>query len=112
MKHGKGAPQAPDQHDSKPSDIEANVPTTSLRGVLSSLKKPADNKYFRNLGSDGVFRILTYLPSPPDEPTPIAVYDGVPLSPPQIKAYLDRQPWSRELEELFRGVDGRTVPQG
>jgi hypothetical protein len=75
-------------------------------------RKPADNKYFRCLCDDGVFRILTWLPTPPDQPTGIAVYDALPLSPFYIKAYLDRHEWSQKKEDTFRGVDGRRVPTG
>lgn len=92
-------------------DVGPASPTKSLREFLASLQKPPDGKYFRSLCSDGVFRILTYLPTPPDLPTGIAVYDGLPMSPDLIKAYLDRKPWNQETEDRFRGVDGRSVPQ-
>jgi hypothetical protein len=62
----------------------------SLRDILATLRKPADGKYFRCLCDDGVFRILAWLPTPPDQPTGISVYDALPLSPFYIKAYLDR----------------------
>lgn len=86
-------------------------PTNSLREFLASLRKPPDGKYFRSLCSDGVFRILIYLPTRPDLPTGISVYDGLPMSPDLIKAYLDRKAWNQETENRFRGVDGRRVPQ-
>ena len=86
-------------------------PTNSLHDFLASLKKPQDGKYFRSLCNDGVFRILTWLPTPPGLPTGIAVYDGLPMSPDLIKAYLDRKPWNQETEDRFRGVDGRKIPQ-
>jgi hypothetical protein len=50
--------------------------TQSLKDFLATLQKPADNKCFRSLGTDGIYRILTYLPGPSDQPTSIAVYDG------------------------------------
>jgi DNA-binding transcriptional MerR regulator len=37
------------------------------------------------------------------------VLDAVGFSPAQIKAMLDAQPWSQEIEDLYRGVDGRKV---
>jgi len=37
------------------------------------------------------------------------VLDAVGFSPAQIKAMLDMQPWSQEIEDLYRGVDGRKV---
>jgi hypothetical protein len=50
--------------------------TQSLKDFLATLQRPADNKCFRSLGTDGIYRILTYLPGPLDQPTGIAVYDG------------------------------------
>jgi hypothetical protein len=122
---GKDVTQSPNQLKPKESNInEANVtgvtssddaepasPINPLRDFLASLKKPPDGKYFRSLCGDGVFRILTWLSTPPDLPTGIAVYDGLPMSPDLIKAYLDRKPWNQETEDRFRGVDGRRVPQ-
>jgi hypothetical protein len=121
----KGVTQSLNQPEPKDSNSnEANVTgisssnstgsvisTNSLREFLASLQKPPDGKYFRSLCSDGVFRILTWQPTPPDLPTGIAMYDGLPMSPDLIKAYLDRKPWNQETEDRFRGVDGRTVPQ-
>jgi hypothetical protein len=93
------------------SSVDQDIPVQSLRDLLATLKKPADNKYFRCLCDDGVFRILTWLPTPLAQPTGIAVYDTLPLSPFYIKAYLDRHEWSQKKEDTFRGVDGRRVPQ-
>jgi len=125
LKPSKDVTQSPKQLKPKESNSnEAKVtgvtssddagpasPTNSLREFLLSLQKPPDGKYFRSLCSDGVFRILTWLSTPPDLPTGIAVYDGLPMSPDLIKAYLDRKPWKQETEDRFRGVDGRRVPQ-
>jgi hypothetical protein len=83
----------------------------SLRDILATLRKPADGKYFRCLCDDGMFRILAWLPTPPDQPTGISVYDALPLSPFYIKAYLDRHGWRQGNEDTFRGSDGRTVPK-
>ncbi|KAJ4373423.1 hypothetical protein N0V83_003718 [Neocucurbitaria cava] len=72
---------------------------------------PADGQCFDDLGSDGVYRVLQWLPTPPDQPTGIKVYDARPMPPELIKVFLDRQSWSQETEDRFRGVDGRAVPQ-
>ncbi len=40
-----------------------------------------------------------------------AVIDAVPLRPNLIKAYLDRYPFDQEIEDMYRGVDGTTVPR-
>jgi hypothetical protein len=93
------------------SSADQGLQVQSLRDLLATLKKPADGKYFRCLCDDGVFRILIYSPTPPDQPTGIAVYDALPLSPFYIKAYLDRHEWSQKKEDTFRGVDGRRVPR-
>jgi hypothetical protein len=104
----------PENDEAKASTVSSagqSLPVQSLRDLLITLKRPADNKCFRSLGRDGVFRILIWLPTPPDQPTGIAVYDALPLSPFYIKAYLDRHEWSQKKEDAFRGVDGRRVPQ-
>ncbi|KAN0089046.1 hypothetical protein V8E51_019306 [Hyaloscypha variabilis] len=54
------------------------------------------------LGDDGVMR--SYGGSPER-----IVLDAVGFSPANIKSMLDRQPWSQECEDTFRGVDGRKV---
>lgn len=82
-----------------------------FRVLIASLLSPADGKCFDDLGSDGVWRVLQWLPTPPDQPTGIKVYDAKPMSPEMIKVHLDTQPWSKAVEDRFRGVDGRAVPQ-
>jgi len=54
------------------------------------------------MGDDGVMRSFG---RPPER----LVLDAVGLSPEQIKAMLDTQPWSQEIENLYRGVNGRKV---
>jgi len=54
------------------------------------------------LCDDGVMRFFT-------GPSTRDVLDAVPLSPTQIKQYLDLGPWTQEQEDRFRGVDGRKV---
>jgi len=96
-----------------PSVDTAPLDTLSqLRALVTSLKKPPNGKGFRCMCKDGVLRRLHFLPTPPDHPTKIAVYDAIPLSPEMLKMFLDRQmPWSQEVEYRFRGVDGTSVPQ-
>jgi hypothetical protein len=94
-----------------PAKDSAAERTDQLRALLASLRRPPDRKYFQALGSDGVVRILRYLPTPPDQPTGIEVYDGKPMSPELIKVYLDGGPWSQAAEDRFGGVDGRAVPR-
>ena len=57
MERGNMLSKAPDKYASKHTDEEAEEvaddaepsdPTSSLRAVLASLKKPADNEYFRH----------------------------------------------------------------
>lgn len=103
--------------DSSPHNAGTNeiTPPAKARDPLSafvlSVQSPPDGNCFDMLGSDGVWRVLQYLPGPPDEPTGIQVYDAKPMSPELIKKYLDTRLWRQELEDRFRGVDGRTVPQ-
>lgn len=54
------------------------------------------------MSPDGIMRSL----GPP--PKRIVV-DAIDLSPAQIEQTLDMQPWSQEIEDKFRGVDGRKV---
>ncbi|KAJ4369924.1 hypothetical protein N0V83_005688 [Neocucurbitaria cava] len=123
--HGTDRSQPPNQPQQKePNEHTPKLPdanlsagsghtsqTSNLRDFLASLKAPADRKFFQALGKDGVLRNLCFLPTPPDQPTGITVYDAKPMSPELIKAYLDRQPWSQATEDRFRGVDGRLVAQ-
>jgi hypothetical protein len=90
---------------------ESDRPKDPLRDFVVSTGNPREGNCFDMLGSDGVWRVLQWLPGPPDQPTGVAVYDAKPMPPELIKMYLDTRPWRQELEDRFRGVDGRTVPQ-
>jgi hypothetical protein len=79
--------------------------------LVRSLRSPEDGKCIDHVGKDGVYRVLHYLPTPPDQVTEIEIYDAKPMSPEMIKAYLDMSPWRQEVEDRFRGVDGRTVSE-
>lgn len=54
------------------------------------------------LSKDGVLRLLT---------ADRDVIDAVALAPKHIKAMLDRMLFSQEAENIWRGVDGTTVPK-
>jgi hypothetical protein len=82
-----------------------------FNALVRSLQKPADRKCISMICTDGVYRVLHYLPTPPDQPTRYEIYDAKPMSPEMIKAYLDTLPWSQAKEDQFRGADGRTIPQ-
>ncbi|KAH8704612.1 hypothetical protein GQ44DRAFT_819371 [Phaeosphaeriaceae sp. PMI808] len=85
------------QHIAQVSDADPSVksvptdPLSQLRALVATMKKPADRSYFQVLCKDGILRNLCFLPTPPDQPTEIAVYDGKPLSPELLKAYLGRR---------------------
>lgn len=105
-----------DNEASKPTDDESQSqtqlnPKDQLREVIRSLKTPADRKCFEYLASDGILRVIQWLPTPPDQISRFAIYDAVPLSPEMMKILLDQEPWSQEKEDRFRGVDGRKVPR-
>jgi hypothetical protein len=55
-----------------------------------------------SLGKDGILRSLT---------ADRVVIDAVPLPPRLIKAHLDRFLYSKEKEDVFRGVDGMQTPR-
>ncbi|KAH9875221.1 hypothetical protein J1614_004712, partial [Plenodomus biglobosus] len=82
-----------------------------LGAMFSSSQMPADRKCIHLICTDGVYRVLHYLPTPPNQPTDYEIYDAKPMSPEMIKAYLDTRPWSQEREDRFRGADGRRIPQ-
>ena len=67
---------------------------------MFSLKRDPQGMF--DLGSDGVLRSF-------DGPYKHNVIDAVGLTPAQIKELLDARPWSQEIEDKFRGVDGRQV---
>jgi hypothetical protein len=93
----------------RPAQTESG--TDQFRAMINSLRTPADRKCVHLISPDGVYRVLHYLPTPPDQPTEYEIYDAKPMSPEMIKAYLDRKRWSQATEDKFRGADGRTIPQ-
>jgi hypothetical protein len=71
----------PENDEAKASAVSSpdqSPPVQSLRDLLATLKRPSDIKCFRSLGKGGVFKILTWLHTPPVQPTSIAVYDALP----------------------------------
>jgi hypothetical protein len=109
------SPEKSAQHEAERSEIippaKLDTGKDQLLAMIASLRSPADGDCIDDVGSDGVYRVLRYLPTPPDEPTGFEVYDAKPMSPEMIKAFLDTRPWSQAVEDRFRGADGRTVPQ-
>ena len=55
-----------------------------------------------SLGKDGILRSLT---------ADRVVIDTMALPPRLIKAHLDRLPYSKGMEDKFRGVDGTQTPR-
>jgi hypothetical protein len=120
FKHGD---QGPDQlelirsaqnEDSKsvtPRPAHVETGKEQFNALISSMQRPADRKCISMICTDGVCRVLHYLPTPPDLPTDYEIYDAKPMSPAMIKAYLDTRRWSQATEDRFRGADGRTIPQ-
>jgi hypothetical protein len=73
-----------------------------LSEILRTAKQDPTLKGISHLGSDGIYRCLT---------ADRDVVDAIPLTPPLIKALLDRFPYSEESEKKFRGVDGTKTPK-
>jgi hypothetical protein len=93
----------------RPAQVETGI--DQFRAMINSLRVPADRKCFHLISADGVYRVLHYLATPPDQPTDYEIHDAKPMSPEMIKAYLDTKRWSQAREDKFRGADGRTIPQ-
>lgn len=79
--------------------------------MFKSAKHHEDRHCIGCIGKDGVYRVIHYLPGPPDQISNYEIYDAKPMSPEMIKAWLDRQPWKQETEDKYRGADGRTIPE-
>ncbi|EAT78043.1 hypothetical protein HBH56_203050 [Parastagonospora nodorum] len=119
----KQGDQGPDQlelrrsaqnEDSKsvtPQPDHVETGKEQFNALTRSMQTPADRKCISMVCTDGVYRVLHYLPTPPDLPTDYEIYDAKPMSPSMIKAYLDTRRWSQATEDRFRGADGRTIPQ-
>jgi hypothetical protein len=103
--------QDKDEKSETPRPAQVETGTDQFRAMINSLRTPADRKCVHLISTDGVYRVLRYLPTPSDQPTEYEIYDAKPMSPEMIKAYLDRKRWSQATEDKFRGVDGRTIPQ-
>ncbi|KAB8259287.1 hypothetical protein BDV32DRAFT_150610 [Aspergillus pseudonomiae] len=72
-----------------------------LSNIIRNLKASRDSAAFL-LGTDGVLRSLT---------GDYDVIDAIGLPPRLIKAFLDRDVFDQEIEDMFRGSDGTKVPQ-
>ena len=93
----------------RPAHVETGK--EQFNTLVRSMQTPADRKCISIVCTDGVYRILHYLPTLPNLPTDYEIYDAKPMSPAMIKAYLDTRRWSQATEDQFRGADGRTIPQ-
>jgi hypothetical protein len=93
----------------RPAQVETGK--HQFNALFRSLQRPADKKCVTMICTDGVCRVIHYLPTPPDQPTDYEIYDAKPMSPEMIKAFLDTRPWNQEKEDRFRGADGRKLPQ-
>ncbi|RDA93580.1 hypothetical protein CP533_6167 [Ophiocordyceps camponoti-saundersi (nom. inval.)] len=87
-----------------PPDSQAQVSQhqKELSKILKGIKHDVTLLGVLSLGKDGILRSLT---------ADRQVVDAVALSPPLIKAMLDRMPFDRQNEIDYRGVDGRNVPR-
>jgi hypothetical protein len=105
------SPQNKDGKSDITRPMQVETGKDQFNALVRSLQRPADRKCISMMCTDGVYRVLHYLPTPPDQPTIYEIYDAKPMSPEMIKAYLDTLPWSQAKEDQFRGADGRTIPQ-
>ncbi|KAJ4313405.1 hypothetical protein N0V84_009434 [Fusarium piperis] len=80
----------PDPKDLSPEQHE-------LSEIMLKMKDDPTLMGIRMLGKDGIFRSLDVDRN---------VVDAAALTPPLIKALLDRMPYDAESEKTFRGVDG------
>ncbi|PHH90092.1 hypothetical protein CDD83_4549 [Cordyceps sp. RAO-2017] len=73
-----------------------------LNQILKRIKHDVTLLGVLSLGKDGILRSLT---------ASREVVDAVALTPPLIKAMLDRMPFDPQNEVDYRGVDGTNVPR-
>lgn len=91
--------------------VQAQTGREQLNAMFKLSKHHEDRHCIGSIGTDGVYRVIHYLPGPPDQISDYEIYDAKPMSPEMIKAWLDTRPWKQETEDKYRGADGRTVPQ-
>ncbi|RCI09173.1 hypothetical protein L249_1503 [Ophiocordyceps polyrhachis-furcata BCC 54312] len=85
-----------------PPEPQVSQHQKELGKILKGIKHDVTLLGVLSLGKDGVLRSLT---------ADRQVVDAVALSPPLIKAMLDRTPFNPQNEIDYRGVDGREVPR-
>ncbi|KAF5866826.1 hypothetical protein ETB97_008630 [Aspergillus alliaceus] len=73
-----------------------------LSNIMRNLQSSTDGTAAFVMGTDGVLRTLT---------SDYDVIDAIGLPPRLIKAFLDRDTFDQEIEDMFRGADGTKVPQ-
>ncbi|PFH60159.1 hypothetical protein XA68_11373 [Ophiocordyceps unilateralis] len=91
-----------DQVPSTESKSEISQYQVQLSQILKNIKHDVTLLGVLSLGKDGILRSLT---------ADREVVDAVALSPPLIKAMLDRMPFNPQNEMDYRGVDGTKVPR-
>ncbi|PHH74644.1 hypothetical protein CDD80_2949 [Ophiocordyceps camponoti-rufipedis] len=99
------------QAESLPKEVATDAPDSNqdisqhqrqLSQILKDIKHDVTLLGVLSLGKDGILRSLT---------ADRQVVDAVALSPPLIKAMLDRMPFNPQNEIDYRGVDGTNVPR-
>ncbi|KAI4952516.1 hypothetical protein J4E91_002988 [Alternaria rosae] len=101
----------PNSNNGVSQPVQAQTGREQLNAMFKSSKRHEDRHCIGSIGTDGVYRVIHYLPGPPDQISDYEIYDAKPMSPEMIKAWLDTRPWKQETEDKYRGADGRTVPQ-
>ncbi|OGM47937.1 hypothetical protein ABOM_002717 [Aspergillus bombycis] len=73
-----------------------------LSNIMRNLKSSSDGTASFVMRADGVLRTLT---------SDYDVVDAIGLPPRLIKAFLDREVFDQDIEDMFRGADGTKVFQ-
>ncbi|RDA85802.1 hypothetical protein CP532_5766 [Ophiocordyceps camponoti-leonardi (nom. inval.)] len=95
--------QSAESQDASPiTQPQVSEHQKELSKILQDIKHDVTLLGVLSLGKDGILRSLT---------ADRQVVDAVALSPPLIKAMLDRTPFNPQNEIDYRGVDGRDVPR-
>lgn len=84
------------------SDPNNHPDQKELSNIMRNLKSSSDGTAAFVMGTDGVLRTLTI---------DYDVIDAIGLPPRLIKAFLDRDVFNQNIEDMFRGADGTKVTQ-
>jgi hypothetical protein len=90
-------PESTTEHDTQ---VHLHPDQRELQEILESSRAGIAER--RLFGKDGVLRTVNL---------DLEVVNAIPLPTRLIKALLDRTPHNQELEDIWRGVDGTTVPR-